>query len=126
MPRGDKTGPLGQGPMTGRAAGFCAGNNVPGYANPAPGMGMAWGRNSGRGRGYRGRLNVIPDINPVADNTPIPAQTQEKEVRNTVSAEAVEQNEFKVLKEQVNFISKSLEALSEKLESMDKSTGKAE
>lgn len=40
MPRGDGTGPAGQGPMTGRAAGYCAGYNSPGYANPG------WGRAS--------------------------------------------------------------------------------
>jgi hypothetical protein len=31
MPRGDGTGPGGLGPMTGRAAGYCAGYSVPGY-----------------------------------------------------------------------------------------------
>jgi len=35
MPLGDGTGPAGMGPMTGRAAGFCAGYPVPGYRNPA-------------------------------------------------------------------------------------------
>ena len=44
MPRGDRTGPLGMGPMTGRAAGYCAGYPVPGYLNPVGGRG---------GRGYR-------------------------------------------------------------------------
>jgi hypothetical protein len=34
MPFGDGTGPAGAGPMTGRAAGFCAGYPVPGYMNP--------------------------------------------------------------------------------------------
>ena len=47
MPRGDGTGPQGQGPMTGRAAGFCAGYDAPGFAN------TGWGR-GGRGRGGRG------------------------------------------------------------------------
>lgn len=37
MPGGDGTGPMGMGPMTGRGAGYCAGNDVPGYANPLPG-----------------------------------------------------------------------------------------
>ena len=42
------------GPMTGRAAGYCAGYSVPGYMNPIPGRG-AWGRGGGRGggRGWR-------------------------------------------------------------------------
>jgi len=34
MPLGDGTGPRGFGPMTGRAAGYCAGYSVPGYMNP--------------------------------------------------------------------------------------------
>ncbi|MDI7276559.1 MAG: DUF5320 domain-containing protein [Anaerolineae bacterium] len=53
MPRGDGTGPMGMGPMTGRAAGYCAGYGVPGYANPIPGRGF-WGRGGrGGGRGWR-------------------------------------------------------------------------
>lgn len=53
MPRGDRTGPAGMGAMTGRAAGFCAGHGMPGYANPGPGRGFGMG--FGRGRGFRGR-----------------------------------------------------------------------
>jgi hypothetical protein len=52
MPGGDRTGPLGMGPMTGRAAGYCAGYHVPGYMNTIPGRGF-FGR--GRGRGWFGR-----------------------------------------------------------------------
>ncbi len=47
MPRGDATGPMGMGPMTGRGAGFCAGYNMPGYLNNAAGRGL--GRGFGRG-----------------------------------------------------------------------------
>jgi len=51
MPRGDGTGPAGMGPMTGRAAGFCAGYSVPGYMNPIGGRGYGgWGRGGGWGR----------------------------------------------------------------------------
>ncbi len=51
MPRGDGTGPAGLGPMTGRAAGYCAGYSVPGYMNPIPGRGYGgWGRGGGFGR----------------------------------------------------------------------------
>jgi len=56
MPRGDGTGPLGMGPMSGRAAGFCAGYSVPGYMNGLPGGGRWGGRGwfgQGRGRGFR-------------------------------------------------------------------------
>jgi len=77
MPGGDGTGPAGMGPMTGRAAGYCAGYPVPGYMNPAHarmgwvnpipgagwggfgygggwGRGRGWGRGWGRGRGWGG------------------------------------------------------------------------
>ena len=45
MPRGDGTGPMGVGPMSGRGMGTCAGYPAPGYASGA-----------GRGRGSRNRL----------------------------------------------------------------------
>ncbi len=50
MPRGDGTGPMGMGPMTGRGAGYCAGFSVPGFMNP---MGGRLGLGMGRGRGFR-------------------------------------------------------------------------
>ncbi len=57
MPAGNGTGPMGMGPMTGRAAGYCGGYGVPGYANPIPGRGYGfWGGGRGsfvRGRGHR-------------------------------------------------------------------------
>ena len=54
MPRGDRTGPLGAGPMTGRAAGYCAGFAAPGIANfgHGRGCGMGFGRGGGGGRGF--------------------------------------------------------------------------
>ncbi|NLE39246.1 MAG: DUF5320 domain-containing protein [Pirellulaceae bacterium] len=53
MPGGDRTGPAGMGPMTGRGAGFCAGANVPGFLNRGFG-GFGRGRGGG-GRGWRNR-----------------------------------------------------------------------
>ena len=35
MPRGNRTGPMGAGAKSGRAAGFCAGFGMPGFANPS-------------------------------------------------------------------------------------------
>lgn len=78
MPAGDRTGPQGMGPMTGRASGLGAGYGRPGYLNPnpgyalndyrdayppayAPGFGFVpaqyggWGRGGGRRGGGRGR-----------------------------------------------------------------------
>ena len=55
MPGGDGTGPGGMGPMTGRAAGYCAGYPVPGFMNAGPGRGFA---GLGRGGGW-GRRNMF-------------------------------------------------------------------
>ncbi|MGC8642060.1 MAG: DUF5320 domain-containing protein [Isosphaeraceae bacterium] len=54
MPRGNGTGPMGMGPMTGRGAGYCAGSGTPGYANPGSEPGLAMGLGRGRGAGRRG------------------------------------------------------------------------
>lgn len=51
MPRGDGTGPWGQGTRTGRGLGYCSGYNTPGYTK-GPGMGLARGFGRGRGIGF--------------------------------------------------------------------------
>jgi hypothetical protein len=53
MPGGDRTGPRGEGPMTGRAAGYCAGYDVPGAAHPFFGRGLGRGGWGGWGHGWR-------------------------------------------------------------------------
>lgn len=66
MPRGDRTGPNGMGPMTGRAAGYCAGATAPGYGGFGEERGFGIGFGRGRrawcrglsGGGYR-RRNMI-------------------------------------------------------------------
>jgi Family of unknown function (DUF5320) len=52
MPFGDRTGPFGAGPRTGRGAGFCGGFGVPGSLNAGLGS-RFWGRGRGGGRGWR-------------------------------------------------------------------------
>jgi hypothetical protein len=57
MPGGNKTGPQGQGPMTGRGLGYCAGYPNPGslnnfYGRGISGLGRIFGR--GIGQGFRG------------------------------------------------------------------------
>ena len=49
MPRGDGTGPMGMGSMSGRGAGFCAGYNIAGFAN----RGRVTGAGPGRRAGFR-------------------------------------------------------------------------
>ncbi len=52
MPRGDRRGPDGAGPMTGRGMGYCAGFDAPGYVRPGVGYG---GRRGGQMHGGYGR-----------------------------------------------------------------------
>ena len=55
MPLGDRTGPRGFGPRTGRGLGYCPGSDSPGFTK-GPGMerglGRGFGRGGGRGFGY--------------------------------------------------------------------------
>ncbi|UCE27820.1 MAG: DUF5320 domain-containing protein [Candidatus Coatesbacteria bacterium] len=64
MPGGDRTGPAGAGPMTGRGLGCCAGNAAPGYAYGRGGFGGGgygggFRRAPGTGGRGRGRMNVF-------------------------------------------------------------------
>ena len=69
MPRGDRTGPTGAGPMTGRAAGYCKGFVAPGSASfgGGRGRGMGGGRGFGRGYGRGGIAPVAPAVAPTGD-----------------------------------------------------------
>ena len=53
MPRGDGTGPWGQGPMTGWGAGFCRGYGMRGYAGSVRG---------GFGRGHGTDMSKVEEI----------------------------------------------------------------
>ena len=73
MPAGNGTGPMGAGPMTGRAMGYCAGNNAPGRA-----MGGGFGRGMGRGMGFgfRNRCFAGWENAPQAPAQPIRKEDQ--------------------------------------------------
>ena len=58
MPRGDRTGPTGEGSMTGRGQGNCSGNNGAGFNNRGFGRGNGFNhgfgnQGAGRGAGFR-------------------------------------------------------------------------
>jgi hypothetical protein len=56
MPRGDGTGPMGMGPMTGRGAGHCGGRGVAGFVSS---LGLGFGRGRGGRGGGNGRRNMF-------------------------------------------------------------------
>jgi len=95
MPRGDGTGPMGAGPMTGRALGYCAGFGAPGFARIGGlgrGRGGGFGRGIGRGWGRGGWGGFAPVAAPPAatqkqwlESEAQALQTQLDEVRQRLS-----------------------------------------
>jgi len=78
MPRGEGTGPMGMGAMTGRAAGFCTGSGIAGYANKGQGRGAGGCRRGQRHRyhaaGGTGRMRSGGNAAPYQG----PGQEREK------------------------------------------------
>ena len=108
MPRGDGTGPMGMGPMTGRRAGFCAGFAAPGAMN-APGMYSGFGCRRGgggggmtRGAGFQARNRFM--VQAYADVT------------------APTANEQEVLTNQMSFLEKQLQQVKQRLDSISSKT----
>jgi len=98
MPRRDGTGPAGQGPMTGRRIGYCAGFNVPGFIN------SEFGRGFGRGFGWRkGMMPIQPQVIPIQ-------QIQPQVITEKQEREMLEQ-ELELIKREMDEIQKRLKEL---------------
>lgn len=98
MPGGDRTGPLGEGSMTGRRLGFCVGNEEPGvYYNRAYGSGRGPGMGFRRGfRGGYGRRSMWQRVPLGANETN--TQNDEKHLRR----------EIEDLRDQLSFLENKL------------------
>ena len=114
MPGGDRTGPMGMGPMTGRGAGYCAGFPVGGFANPAAGYGFRGGRRGG-GRGRRNwfyatgapgwmRAGSAPGMG-MPWGAPLAEASQEVETAS--------------LKQQAEFLEQSLDGIRKRIEELE-------
>ena len=115
MPRGDGTGPAGMGPMTGRAAGYCAGYPAPGFMNPygGRGMGRAWGRGGGWGMGMawrrgwgRGGYAAAPYGPPAYGPPAWSAPSRE--------------DELEMLRGQADWLKGEMDAVSERIQELEK------
>ncbi len=105
MPGGDRTGPLGHGPMTGRASGYCARNNRPGYANP--GFGRGFGRGFWRrGRGFWWRGYDSPYYRPQSYTNVYFQPTKEEEKTYLENIIKSLEDEMKMIKERLQELSK--------------------
>jgi hypothetical protein len=117
MPRGDGSGPIGMGPMTGRGAGFCSGFPSPGYMNPRVGLGRGYGRGFGRGsgRGYGMGFGRGWGFRRVFNYSGMPGGAQYDYNEPKV-------NEKEFLSNQVEFLETQLHQLKERLSTLNKET----
>lgn len=120
MPGGDRTGPWGAGPMTGRGGGFCAGYNMPGYMNPAGGRGFGAGRGRGMGRGHRhmyyatGQPGWMRGAGYSGWGLPQPMPM-------AATARFSEKDELRYLKEQAGHLGEMLEDVNQRINEIEKS-----
>lgn len=113
MPRGDRTGPDGRGPMTGRGAGLCRGNDSPGYTSSGGGRFAGFRRmREGFGGRRRGCRNMFYA-------TGLPGW-----MRFNGDTAGSRENEIQHLKSQADFLNRSLDAVNKRLSEMEK-TGNA-
>lgn len=116
MPFGDRTGPLGLGPRTGRAMGYCAGFGMPGSANPVPGRGgFGFGRGSGlrwsgRGRGWRCSYRA----------TGHPGWARAGYGYPLYGPEFTAKDEINVLQDQADLLKKQLEDIQNRINTLEK------
>jgi hypothetical protein len=111
---------MGMGSMTGRVAGFCAGNNMPGYLNNVGGRG--YGMNCGRRGGFGGRGGGFGRRNRFY-TTGVPRRagfggfaTSDQNTAPEVKKQA--------LQNQADYLQNELDSIRKKLEEIDKEAGK--
>ena len=118
MPRGDRTGPDGCGPMTGRAAGYCGGYGAPGYMNTVLG-GRGLGFGHGRGffhRGYASRQRWLGRSGRRwPDNTHFESQYYPEEMSRN--------EELESLKDQVKYMEEGVKTAEERIAELEKQNG---
>jgi hypothetical protein len=127
MPRGDRTGPAGFGPMTGRGLGYCAGYDTPGASKgPGMGLGRGWGRGigygrglawrRGRGRGLSGYWGYTPPIH-TPSFTPPPAYITPPTPETQL---AMLKQEKDYLESEMTHIRGALDDISKRIEELEK------
>jgi len=127
MPGGDRTGPMGMGPMTGRAAGYCTGSAGPGYISAPGGRGF---RGGGGGRGGRGRRNQfyatgLTGWQRAAAGLPTFGAGQAAPVAQTEPADspaAGPQQELGILRQQAETMEQQVMQLRKRIEELEAAT----
>ncbi len=124
MPGGDGTGPAGMGPMTGRAAGFCAGNSMPGYMNPVGGRGYGgWGRGfRGGGRGRRNWYYAtgLPGWARAAQGMPAWGGGYPVGYAGGFGGPVSSEQQQQALKQQAEYLQQSLDDINKRMDELEK------
>ena len=125
MPGGDGTGPGGMGPMTGRAAGYCAGYAVPGYANAAGGRGFR-GRGRGGGRGWRNRYYAtgLTGWQPAAVAAPLVDPAVAPPDYGAPYAAPTAEQQLDALKGQAEYFEDALQGIRKRIEELESRANK--
>ncbi|MCD6235093.1 MAG: DUF5320 domain-containing protein [Candidatus Marinimicrobia bacterium] len=117
MPRGDRTGPEGYGPMSGRGLGYCRGYSSPGYTKGTPrgwglgrGFGRGYGRGFGGGFGWRNRFRGGYDYENFPPVAPEPPMNPKDETR--------------LLKEEADALKKDLESINSRIKELEEGKSK--
>ena len=111
MPFGDRTGPQGLGPMTGRGAGYCAGYPLPGRGLGRGGRGQGWGRGFGRGRGRGFGRGPQPWGTPYGSYAPADGLAYPPSYRP--------EDEVTALKNQARYFEEALQETKKRIEEME-------
>lgn len=124
MPFGNGLGPAGMGPMTGRGAGYCAGYGVPGFMNPAVGMGArGWfGRGGGGGRGHRNMFWATGLTGWQRAGMPVPGAYAP--AVPPASYQPTAEQELTALKGQVRFMEESVRQAQERIRELEQENAK--
>ena len=113
MPRGDRTGPAGAGPRTGRGLGYCAGYATPGYTKGRPRGGGGYGRGFGRGYGYWNR----PPARPPYWNQP--QQNYAPQGAGAYPSPRSEEEELQILEEEAQMLKNRLEEIEDRMDELE-------
>jgi len=105
MPRGDRMGPSGEGPKSGRGMGYCMGNEHPGYMNSFSNGGGGYGRryHAGPGYGRGGGVGFRGGYGAYKPGT-----------ISNVSEKTLIENEIRILKDQLAALEDRLSSTGEK------------
>jgi hypothetical protein len=126
MPRGDRTGPLGLGSMTGRGLGYCAGYATPGFTKGYFGQGLGFRRGFRRGlgrgfglgfRGYYPSIGFTPP--PTYQNIPPYQMPYGASVPYLPPTIITKEEQLKILADQKEFLEKQIADLTEEIKKIE-------